>query len=222
VALFLEQRGRLAEGVVCRVGLAGQRKALGQRPERVPLLVGVLVAHRLERRTCPPDRLFAVAELSRAPRLVRVEPREVDGLWVRTEELLGDIEVAAGFLGTALRHQDVAAEQVGASEVQRVVRHGKQCDRAPYVVERGGRAALEVVQAGEAPVETHPRVRIRERICLLECSVENRLRTVEVAHVGQGKAEVRREADLRRDVLWRVLFDFREAALEHFDRLVGT
>jgi hypothetical protein len=48
------------------------------------------------------------------------------------------------------------------------------------------------------------------------------LRTVEVAHVGQGKLRVRREADLRRDVFRRVLFDFREAALEHFDRLVGT
>jgi hypothetical protein len=29
-----------------------------------------------------------------------------------------------------LRHQDVAAEQVGAGEMQRVVGHGKQRDRA--------------------------------------------------------------------------------------------
>ena len=116
----------------------------------MPCSAGILVADGVDRRPGAADGLLAVAERHGALRLVGAEVREVDRFGVRPEQLLGEVEVPPGVLGPPLGHQDVAAQQVGAGEVQGVVGDGEQRDRPADVVERGGGRALDVVQAWRA------------------------------------------------------------------------
>src|SRR5204862_7881553 len=121
VAVLLEHRCRLAEGLVGAVLVAGEREALRERPERVAPLERELVAGGVQRRLRPLGGLFAVAEEHRSPGLVATEIDQIFLLRARSEQAPGAIEVRAGRLRTALRHEDVSAEQVRPREVEAVV-----------------------------------------------------------------------------------------------------
>src|SRR5439155_12136396 len=122
VAVLLEYLGRLAEGLVGAVVIAGERQPLGQGPESVAALVGELLAGDPQRRLCTLDGFLAAAEEHRAPGLVAVEVDEVLLLRARAEQALGPVEMRARLLRAVLRHQNVAAEQVRPREMEAVVR----------------------------------------------------------------------------------------------------
>jgi hypothetical protein len=107
-----------------------------------------------------------------------------------TEEALGDLEMAAGALGPALRHEDGGAKQVRSCEVERVVGHLEQRHGPADAVERGSRAPAHVVQARERPVEADARVVVDERFRALERLVEHLLRAAQVSQVGERIAQV--------------------------------
>ena len=129
--------------------------------------------------------------------------------------------MTAGILRAALREQDASAEQVGTREVERVVGDVEQRDRATDVVECGRRAALEIGEPSERPVEPNARVGVGHRVCLVERRVEHGLGALEVAEVGERVAEVGREANLRGEVFRRILAHLGQAALENLDGTVG-
>ena len=152
VALLLEQRGRLAEGRRARASVSPvSARPSASAQSAFPRSCGILVADGFERRSCPADRLVAVAELHRAPAPGRCRGsrrRSGSGFGPKSCSARSKLRPASSARPCAIRM--LAAEQVRTREVERVVGDVEQRDRAANVVERGGRAALKVVQPGEA------------------------------------------------------------------------
>jgi hypothetical protein len=167
------------------------------------------------------DGRLGVSQHRRAAGLVGTEVGEVLGLWVGAEEPAGEIEVGPGLLRAVLPHEDRPAEQVCPRQVEGVVGGVEQGDRTAHVVKRHGRTTLDPGQAGQRPIEPDARIRVPQRLGLVEDAVEDRLCALEVAEVGEGVAEVGREPDARGDVVRRMLGDVGQAALEDVDGLVG-
>ena len=105
-----------------------------------------------------------------------------------------------------------------ARQVERVVGDVEQRDRAPDVRQRGGRPALDVVQARDRPVEPDPRVGVGRPFGLGDRVLQHPLGALEVAEIRQGVAEVRGEANLCGEIIRRLTGDLVEAALEEIDR----
>ena len=81
--------------------------------------------------------------------LVGAEVREIKWIRLGAEHLLGGAEVRAGFLDLPLRDHDRATEEMGTREIQRVLGHLEQRDRATDVVEGGRRLFTDLVETSQ-------------------------------------------------------------------------
>ena len=180
------------------------------------------VGRQLERLLRPPHRLVAVSDERRAPRLLGPDSAEVARVAAEVEEPLGRLEVRPGRVGLAVEDEDLARQEVGTREVQRVLRRLEERDRPPEVAQRRLPVALHRRQPSERPVEPDPRVRIEDRARGHGQVGEDLARLAEATEIRERVAQVRREANPRARVAVVLPRELLETPLVELRRLLGA